>query len=855
MKNFTLLALSAVCLVQCITKSSYKDPLLEKGVSLELATHRSEVIDSIFYRLFLDLQTNKKQIKSHVTISFDLKSNSKDLILDFVSSMDTVSHVVLNGSEVDYNLFNEHLIIRRDLINKGKNVIDIDFYAPNSALKGFEDFRYSLFVPDNSRRLFPCFDQPDLKARYILEILTPKDWEVMTASPMEKRVEGENSLKYIFKESDLLSSYLFSFVAGVFSDTTLSVKSGMKSRFMFRETDSIKINSSIKPIFQDHQRALNYLEKYTAYPYPYQKLDFVSLPGFPFGGMEHTGAIQYLERAVFLDGTATSLQRLRRTKLISHETAHMWFGNLVTMQWFDDVWLKEVFANFFADKIAYDLFPEIDHELAFALRHHTASYSIDRTQGTHPIKQKLENLNNAGSIYGSIIYHKAPIVMRQLERFVGEKRFQKGIQDYIKTFAHDNCDWSDLIQILDKQSSHDLEAWSESWVYGVGRPKFEVNIASDKSGRMLDFTVRQLAEDGSSRVWPQKFSIAWLEGDHVKTFDIDVSTRKTQVQEAIGLQEPDHLIWNSDGMGYGLFPCDVSTLKRVQEIPDEVSRLMVYVNAYENLYLGKLSAQSLFKLYVNDLKTEKNEFVLSEITSQLYRMYWNYLDEPERMDFQLDLQGSVLARLRDVNSPSIARKVFDLAEGTFHWKDGRDLLYDIWTGQTQFDSLTLNTDDQVSLAQHLAHFRHEKTDSILSQARESISHIDKIDRFDFINPFLSEDANLRRKAFVAFKELKNRKHERWVTQACRFYHHPLNQESAINELEMSLSLSKEIQKTGSIFFPTSWLRSTIGMYNNQQAFDMLENFKKLNQDLDYHLRLKLLQSSDFLFKRHVKKDS
>src|SRR5262249_13079205 len=156
----------------------------------------------------------------------------------------------------------------------------------------------------------------------------------------------------------------------------------------------------------------DWLERYTGIPYPFDKFDFVLLPAFQFSGMEHPGAIYYNASQVLLDESATETLLLGRALLIAHETAHMWFGDLVAMRWVDDVWLKEVCANFFADRVVHPLFPGVNHDLRFFLAHYPAAYSVDRTAGAHPIRQELENLNEAGGLYGPIIYHKAPIVLR-----------------------------------------------------------------------------------------------------------------------------------------------------------------------------------------------------------------------------------------------------------------------------------------------------------------------------------------------------------------------------------------------------------------------------------------------------------
>ena len=190
----------------------------------------------------------------------------------------------------------------------------------------------------------------------------------------------------------------------------------------------------------------------------------------------------YNASSMFLDETATQNQRLGRASLIAHETAHMWFGDLVTMQWFNDVWMKEVFANFMAAKIVNPAFPEVNHDLRFLYSHYPAAYEVDRTAGANPIRQSLANLNEAGSLYGAIIYQKAPIVMRQLELLLGADAFRDGLREYLKAHAMANATWPDLIRVLDARTPADLVAWSRAWVEERGRPQVTVDVKPDSAG-------------------------------------------------------------------------------------------------------------------------------------------------------------------------------------------------------------------------------------------------------------------------------------------------------------------------------------------------------------------------------------
>ena len=238
----------------------------------------------------------------------------------------------------------------------------------------------------------------------------------------------------------------------------------------FRETDSAKVAHNLPRIFELHRQSLAWMKDYTGLDYPYEKFDFALIPAFQFGGMEHPGNIFYRESSLFLDPSAAVNEELRRAGLIAHETAHMWFGNLVTMKWFNDVWLKEVFANFMAAKITEPRFPQINHKLRFLMAHYPSAYDIDRSLGTHPIQQPLDNLKNAGSVYGAIIYQKAPIMMRNLESWMGEANFQQGVKEYLTSYSYQNATWDDLVGVLKKHTSNDLDVWNKAWIKSKGVP-------------------------------------------------------------------------------------------------------------------------------------------------------------------------------------------------------------------------------------------------------------------------------------------------------------------------------------------------------------------------------------------------
>ncbi len=184
----------------------------------------------------------------------------------------------------------------------------------------------------------------------------------------------------------------------------------------------------------------------------------------------------------------------------------MWFGDLVTMRWFNDVWMKEVFANFMAAKIVNPSFPEVNHDLRFLFAHYPAAYDVDRTPGANPIRQPLANLNEAGSLYGAIIYQKAPVIMRHLEALLGETSFRDGLREYLGAHKFGNATWSDLIEVLDQRTPVDLAAWSKAWVESAGRPTITTEL-DVKDGRIASLAFSQSDAQERGLVWPQQLRV------------------------------------------------------------------------------------------------------------------------------------------------------------------------------------------------------------------------------------------------------------------------------------------------------------------------------------------------------------
>lgn len=822
--------------------------VLEQGVSLPLAQYRRSVIDSLIYALDLKIPALRSEpIQASEVVSLHLKEVHESLVLDFKQPSDHIQNMVVNGHDVAVDVQQEHVIIPARFMVKGLNKIAIDFIAGDASLNRNDDFLYALFVPDRARMAFPCFDQPDLKANFTLTLDVPAGWKVL-ANGLKKdsTLQGER-VQYRFATTEKLPTYLFSFIAGKYTAIHKMIDR-RDAEFLYRETDPQKIRLNVDSVFEQHRQAIHFLEQWTGIPYPFQKVGFVAIPDFQFGGMEHPGVVHYRASPLFLDESATKDERISRISLISHETAHMWFGDMVTMRWFNDVWMKEVFANFMADKVTEKLMGRETFNLKFLQDHYPAAYGVDRTGGSNPIRQQLDNLQEAGSMYGNIIYHKAPIMMRQLELLMGEEKFQAGVNEYLRKYAYQNATWPDLIDILSRYTPADLNAWNKVWVNETGRPVIDVDVAY-KNDKISEFTLAQHPEFGPMRIWPQVFAITLVYPDGEKQLTVNLDARAVRLAAAVGMPKPLYIIYNSNGMGYGLFPVDKSLAARQNfSLKTAVLRASVYINLYENMLNGKgYTPSGLLEFFENGLQTEKEETNLRLITGYISKIYWAYLKPAERISRSAVLEQMLWSAMQQQVPANNKKIMFDTYQNIYLNKEGSKRIYDIWKTQTPPAGVKLAEDDYTALAFTIA-LKSDTVTQVLRQQQSRVKNEDRKKRIDFLMPALSVSVTERDAFFNSLKDRKNRVKEVWVTTALTYLHHPLRQSASVRYVPGSLDLLEEIQATGNIFFPLSFVSATLGNYQSKEVADMVNAYIKAHPQLNPKLKGKLLQGADNVFR-------
>ena len=829
--------------------SGKSDTAPAPGVARILAEQRAQTISNVVYDLYFRVPADTREaVTGRLTAEFDLSDAAQPLVLDFRVPADNVLNVTLDGQAVEYLVVSDHIVIPSAALTPGSQSLWIEFQSADTALNRRDEFMYALFVPDRASTAFPVFEQPDIKARYRLQLSIPSHWQALSnGAALSRQPDPDLATMDLvrFAETLPISSYLFAFAAGDLQVETAE-RDGRTFNMYHRETDPERLTRNREAIFDLHATAIDWLEDYTAIDYPFGKFDFFAVPAFQFGGMEHPGAIWYRAETLFLDPSASRNQELSRASLIAHETAHMWFGDLVTMRWFNDVWMKEVFANFMAAKIAGPSFPELDLDLRFFQAHHPSAYAVDRTAGANAIRQQLDNLRDAGSLYGAIIYQKAPVVMQQLEILLGEDVLRDGLRRYLAQHAFDNASWPDLINLLDAMSAENLAAWSRAWVDEPGRPRIQ---ARWQEGGV---TVSQFDDDTARDLqWQQPVALAVGRGGQVTEHVVQLRSRSARL-DIPGMTPPDFILAGADGVGYARFELDENSrlflLESVHELESGLHRAIVWQHLWEELLEDSLAPVALYEALLVAVQRERDPLIAQQVLGLLRGVWWRYLSDEDRNARAENLEAQLWQALARADGAGRKVAYFNTLVDVTSTETGVAELTAIWRMTRDIEGLPLQEQQYINLAETLALRGVAEADAIVDAQQARISNPDRLDRFRFLRPALSQDPDRRADFFLSFAVLENRRQESWVLDATRLIHHPLRAETARPLIRPALTLLEEIQQTGDIFFPLRWLDATLDGHSSAQAAAIVQQYLDERTDMQPKLRAKLLQAADSLLR-------
>ena len=489
----------------------------------------------------------------------------------------------------------------------------------------------------------------------------------------------------------------------------------------------------------------------------------------------------------------------------------MWFGDLVTMRWFDDVWMKEVFANFMAAKIVNPSFPQINHELRFLLAHYPAAYDVDRTAGTNAIRQQLANLNEAGTLYGAIIYDKAPIVMRQLETLVGADPFRDGLREYLHRYSFGNATWSDLISILDKKSDEHLVSWSR--VGGsTGAPDDshrdrhrqrtdrQPGVCADRSAPAG--AVLEPEDDGDAGLRHRESDVAGR-----------LAAARVRVPDASGLPAPRYVLANGDGIAYSQIELDEeSRAYLLAQLPGDRRCADAWQRVDRSrgrVVTRRSAARCLPRAGTEGAPAESDELNAQQVLGYARDAYWHFLTPDARLALAPRLEATLRDGVARAGNSSLKSAYFRAFRDTALTPEGVAWLERVWRREEVIPGLTFAEVDDISMALEIAVRQVADRRAVLDQQLERTENPDRKARFAFVMPALDADPEVRARFFGRLRDVKNRAHEPWVLEALIYVHHPLRARASERYVGPSLEMLREIQRTGDIFFPKRWMDATL----------------------------------------------
>ena len=844
----------ALALALLVTQAT--DSLMGPGVSQALARYRAERISNVRYQLDLSL-ADRDTARGVVTVLFDRKGDG-DVILDFRGH--ALVDAIVNGTRSHPEFNGAHIRIPALEVKGGENRVVLRFKSPiapsGAAVIRFtdetdkRDYFYSLLVPADANLLFPCFDQPDMKARFWVSWKADGSELLTNAGPASigqwAARDGATYDVVTFGPTEPISTYLFAVAAGPWrrltdaqGDMAIYVR---QSRAREVEADTI---------IALNRRAKEWLEKYFDVPYPFAKMDMLLAPAFPFGGMEHPGAIFYNEESFIYREPPTLTQKLGRQATIFHEVAHQWFGDYTTMKWFDDLWMKEGFSTFMAAKMLAAM-GDTTAWMSFYLRNKPTAYDVDVTTGTTPVWQELANLDQAKSNYGAIVYNKAPAVLKQLEYLVGDPAFRAGVSAFLKQHAYGNATWRELLAAIGTASGRDLSAWGQAYFLTPGMPIVEQHVAAD--GRIL--LVQRPAQPALSgrALWPMKVNVLLAYPDGRDTVITTELTRDTSIVRPARRAPPAYVYPNAGDYGYGWFRLDDRSRDyllgalaargtgRLQR--DAFHRAMVWGSLWDLVRDARLSPRRYADAALAALEYERDEQIAGRLLGRVARATVTY----GAADADPQLRGRVEAAfLRGASdstrSYGLRKSFFDAYVGIAGTPAALDRL-DAWLDSARAAGEPLRQPTRWSIVTQLASKNHPSARTRLAAeiARDS-------------------STGGKRRAFIAgaawpLPETKRSYFDRYFRDSTLNEDYVTASLGAFNDGEQSaltlpylrpaLDTLAWVQKNRRIFFLGRWLDAFIGGHQSAEALAVVDRFLDENPRLPRDLRQKVLQTRDEL---------
>jgi aminopeptidase N len=833
------------------------------GVPRDLARFRTQQLEDVRYELSYTIHSKDDHIAGFEELRFveHPASGIESLWLDFREG--SIQKFAVNGQFVPSTIQNGHVELPANLLKPGENVVLIDFTAPvapaGKAITRFEDkddgseYIYTLFVPMDADMAFPCFDQPDLKAKFKLEVFTPAHWTVISNTPEVAGNEGESEAlkereirRTEFAETQPISTYLFAFAAGPFQK--VHVTPGLPGLYV-RKSKLQKAEAEAEAVQQITADGIKYLSDYFAQPFPFPKYDMVMIPGFAYGGMEHAGATFLREESILFRTAPTHSDRLNRDILLLHELTHQWFGDLVTMRWFDDLWLKEGFAQYMAYHALNSLKPNENVWKRFYQAIKPAAYAIDSTQGTTPIYQDIPNLKDAKSAYGAIVYSKAPGVIKQLAFVVGEDQFRDGLRLYLKEHAYSNAEWNDLVRALERVSKKPLGPWADAWIKRRGMPQVDVEWSCGAKGDLTTtrITVSQKDALDEGGLWPVATKVLVNYGKTETQTRIEWKTAKIEFITGKGGECPRYVFANYQDEAYGRFLLDPVSRKTVMAqigtMDDVFKRTLLWGSLWDSVREAEINPREYIDLALRNLPTEKDESLAQSIIGRTITALHRYVSPEVRAQLAPKMEG--LATEQMIQSPSQDMRItwFRALRGVAETDKARGELKDMLSGKLIVPGVELRPLDRWNIVEALIAQNDPDAETILA-AEEKRDPSGDGKKYAYMAAAARPDAETKKHYFDEYLHDASRP-EDWIEISLGSFNWWNQSDLTLPYLGPALDALPQVKRERKIFFMLAWLNAFIGGQQSAVAQKQVHDYLN-TAALDKDLRLKILEVVDEL---------
>lgn len=622
------------------------------------AQERKALVTVTSYDVTLDLTQGPTTFASTTTVVFGATAGSSTFIDAITAKVHSVS---LNGVDLDPAVVSDGVRIQlADLAaeNVLTVVADAAYTNTGEGLHRFVDpvdnevYLYSQFEVPDSRRVFAVFEQPDLKATFTFTVTAPGAWEVISNSATPEPTDAGNGNKtWAFEPTHTISSYITALVAGPYavvrSELTSSdgrvIPLGLfsrKSLFEYLDADYI---------FEKTRQGFAYYEDKFDFPYPFDKYDQMFVPEFNAGAMENAGAVTFTETYVFRSKVTDAIKE-RRVVTILHELAHMWFGDLVTMKWWNDLWLNESFAEWASTIATAEATEWTEAWTTFAAMEKSWAYRQDQLPSTHPVVATITDLEDVQVNFDGITYAKGGSVLKQLVAWVGIDAFFTGVASYFKKHAWGNTELSDLLVELEAASGRDLSDWAALWLETAGVNTLRPEIEVDEAGVITAFAVLQTAAEDYPTIRPHRLAIGFydlVDGALVRTHrvELDVDGAHTDVPELVGRSRADLILLNDDDLAYAKVRLDPAShavaLEHLAAIASPLARSLVWGSVWDATRDAETSPRDFVKLVLGNIATETESTTLRTVLGQLI-LTAQYYVAPEHRDETVTAVGDAL---------------------------------------------------------------------------------------------------------------------------------------------------------------------------------------------------------------------